>query len=167
MGLPAMLACLQAAHGAISACVQSGLLPLTAIDRAACQRMFEQLVTDWVQSGRLSYDDHRHARALTTAPLSSTPHVFSRLWTPGLARLPRTNRTRRWIPINSKPLWSDPQSASEESDSEDDNIDDHDDKQRKFSRPTSLIAWISGSTNHASQWVKIAQAPSLPLRAKM
>jgi hypothetical protein len=49
--LPTLLASLQAAHGAVAACVAAGLLPLTAVDRAACQRLLQELVAQWVQVG--------------------------------------------------------------------------------------------------------------------
>ena len=85
MALPTVLSTLQAAHNSVTAIIGSGLLPPTATDRAACARALQGLFNGWVESGRLSYSDDRHARKLTTTTLKGTPDVFSRLWTPALS----------------------------------------------------------------------------------
>jgi hypothetical protein len=107
LDLPAVLATLQAAHDAVGACVSAGLLPLTSTDRAACCNALQGLVSDWVTSGRLSYDPARHARELATAPLEALATLY---------------RDPRYEVANSE---------------------------------------------QAVAWVKIAQPPSIPLRAKL
>ena len=149
MALPTVLATLQAAHNAVTAVIGAGLLPPTATDRAACARQLQSLFDGWVDSGRLSYSDARHARKLTTTTLKGTPAVFSRLWTPVLSGLVSTTGTGR---RNEKyvPVQSDPSVASEPA-----------------GPAPALVAWVSGSTNRSAAWVKIAQGPSVPMRAKL
>ena len=149
MALPTVLSTLQAAHNSVTAVIGSGLLPPTATDRAACARQLQGLFNGWVESGRLSYSDARHARNLTTTTLKRAPGVFSRLWTPVLSGLVSTSGTGRrkekYVPVQSDPsLASEPDGP-----------------------PPALVAWVSGSTNRSTAWIKIAQGPSVPMRAKL
>lgn len=149
MALPTVLSTLQAAHNSVKAVIGSGLLPPTATDRAACARQLQELFNGWVESGRLSYSDARHARKLTTTTLKGAPAVFSRLWTPVLSGLVSTTGTGRrkekYVPVQS-----DPSAASEPA-----------------GPAPALVAWVSGSANRSVAWVKIAQGPSVPMRAKL
>lgn len=96
MPLAAMLATMEAAHNSIGACVTSGLLPLTATDRTACTRALESLIGAWVGSGRLSFDDARHARQLATAPLEAMPRLYGEL-------AATTPRRVAWVKIAQGP----------------------------------------------------------------
>ena len=148
MGLPTVLSTLQAAHNAVSAIVGSGLLPPTATDRAACGRALQDLFNGWVESGRLLYSDERHARKLSTTSLPATPALFSRLWTPALSGLVSTTgagkRKERYVPVQSDGSGGEPEGAA-----------------------PALVAWVSGSANRTAAWVKLAQGPSIPMRAKL
>ena len=150
MALPTVLSTLQAAHNTVTAVIGAGLLPPTATDRAACARQLQDLFNSWVESGRLSYSDARHARKLTTTSLKGAPSVFSQLWTPALSGLVSTTGTGR-RKEKYVPVLSDPSAASAE----------------PVGAAPALVAWVSGSANRSAAWVKIAQGPSVPMRAKL
>lgn len=149
MALPTVLSTLQAAHNSVAAVIGAGLLPPTATDRATCARVLQDLFNGWVESGRLSYSDARHARKLTTTTLHGTPAAFSRLWTPALSGLVSTigtgRRREKYVPVQSDP------SATQE----------------PAGPAPALVAWVSGSANRSAAWIKIAQGPSVPMRAKL